>query len=38
MFDTFAKYFSGWRNYQPDAREFIDAGENVIVMHEKAGI
>ena len=39
LFDTFARYFAGWKNYQPEVTEFIDAGENVIaVLHEKAGI
>jgi ketosteroid isomerase-like protein len=39
LLDAFAQFFSGLRNYQPEAREFIDAGENVIVvLHEKAGI
>jgi ketosteroid isomerase-like protein len=39
LFETFVKYFSGWRNYQPEAREFIDAGEDVVIaLHEKAGI
>jgi ketosteroid isomerase-like protein len=36
---TLAQYLSGWRDYQPDAREFIDAGEHVVVvLHERAGI
>ena len=39
LLDVFAQFFSGLRNYQPEAREFIDAGENVsVVLHEKAGI
>jgi ketosteroid isomerase-like protein len=39
LFKTFARYFAGWKNYQPEAREFIGAGEHVItVLHEKAGI
>jgi ketosteroid isomerase-like protein len=39
LLSTFARYLSGWRNYQPEVREFIDAGENVVaVLHEKAGI
>jgi ketosteroid isomerase-like protein len=39
LFDMFAKYFSGWRNYRPEAREFIDAGDNVVVvLHEEAEI
>ena len=39
LFDTFANYFSGWKNYSPEAREYIDAGENVVVvLHEEATV
>ena len=39
LFKTFAQYLAGWKNYQPEAKEFIDAGEDVIaVLHEKASI
>jgi ketosteroid isomerase-like protein len=39
LFKTFASYLAGWKSYQPEAREFIDAVENVIVvLHEKAAI
>ena len=39
LLDTLASYLSGWTSYQPEAREYIDAGENVIVvLHEKASI
>jgi ketosteroid isomerase-like protein len=37
--DLFGTYLKGWTSYQPEAREFIDAGENVVgVLHEKAAI
>jgi uncharacterized protein len=39
LLNTFAKYLSGWRDYRPDAREFIDAGQHVVVvLHEQAQI
>ena len=39
LFRAFAAYFAGWRNYQGEVTEFIDAEENVIaVLHEKATI
>ena len=39
LFETFAQYFSGWRDYRPEAREFIEAGDDVIVLlHETASI
>jgi ketosteroid isomerase-like protein len=39
LLDTFAKYLTGWRDYHPEVREFIDAGEHVIaVLHEQARI
>jgi ketosteroid isomerase-like protein len=39
LLDALGRYFSGWTNYQPAAREFIDAGENVVVvLHEEASI
>jgi ketosteroid isomerase-like protein len=39
LFKTFARYLAGWKNYQAEPREFIDARENVIVvLHEKAAI
>ena len=39
LFETFAQYLAGWKNYQPETKEFIEAGEDVIaVVHEKAGI
>jgi ketosteroid isomerase-like protein len=39
LLETFARYLSGWRNYRPEVREYIDAGENVVVvLHETAGI
>ena len=39
LLDTVASYLSGWTSYQPEASEYIDAGENVIVvLHEKASI
>jgi ketosteroid isomerase-like protein len=39
LLNTFAQYFAGWKNYKPEVNEFIDAGENVIVvLHEKASI
>jgi ketosteroid isomerase-like protein len=39
LFKTFALYLAGWKDYQADAREFVEAGENVIVaLHEKAAI
>ena len=39
LFNTFAQYLAGWKNYRPEAREFIAAGENIVaVVHEKAGI
>jgi ketosteroid isomerase-like protein len=39
LLKTFAEYFKGWREYEPEAREFISAGKHVvIVLHEKAGI
>src|SRR3954466_5670881 len=31
LLDTFGRYLSGWRNYEAEAREFIAAGDNVIV-------
>src|SRR5918995_2487775 len=34
-----ARYLSGWTNYKPKVREFLDAGDNVVVVvHEKARI
>jgi ketosteroid isomerase-like protein len=39
LFGAFETYFSAWKSYQPEAREFIDAGEKVLgVVHEKGGI
>jgi ketosteroid isomerase-like protein len=39
LLNHFTSYLSGWTNYQAEAREFIDAGENVVVVvHEKARI
>jgi hypothetical protein len=39
LLDARGRYFSGWTNYQPAAREFIDVGENVVVvLHEEASI
>lgn len=39
LLDALATYFSGFTNYQAEAIEFIDAGENVITaLHEKAGV
>lgn len=39
LFKAFAQYFAGWKNYQPEVNELIDAGENVIaVLHETASI
>jgi len=39
LFETFAQYFSGWRDYRPEAKEFIDGGDDVIVLlHETASI
>jgi ketosteroid isomerase-like protein len=39
LINTFTQYLAGWKNYQPEATEFIAAGENiVVVVHEKAGI
>ena len=39
LFNMFAQYFAGWTNYQPRAKEFIAAGDDVIaVVHEKASI
>ena len=39
LFAAFADYYRGWREYRPDAREFIDAGDDVIVvLHETAQI
>jgi ketosteroid isomerase-like protein len=36
---VFAQYLSGWKSYRPEAREFIDAGDDVIVvLHEAARI
>ena len=35
----FVEYFEGWKNYEAETREFVDAGENVlIVVHERATI
>jgi ketosteroid isomerase-like protein len=35
--EVFATYFSGWLDYQPEIRETIDAGDDVIlVLHETA--
>ena len=34
-----AGYFSGWTDYQPEVKELIDAGENVVVvLHERVRI
>jgi ketosteroid isomerase-like protein len=39
LLDTFREYFSAWPSYQAEAREFIDAGENIVnVLHETAAI
>src|SRR5262245_41893400 len=39
LMDTWTQYFSGWRDYRPEAREFIDAGDDVIVLlHETASV
>ena len=39
LFALFETYLRGWTSYQAEAREFIDAGENVIgVIHEKTGV
>jgi ketosteroid isomerase-like protein len=39
LFETFAQYLSGWKDYRPEAREFIAAGDDVvIVLHETASI
>ena len=39
LLDIMGKYHSGWTSYEPEAREFIEAGENVVsVIHEKVSI
>ena len=39
LFETFASYYRGWRDYRPEVREFIDAGDDVVVvLHEMAQI
>ena len=39
LFKAFARYFAGWKNYQPEVKELIGAGEDVIaVLHEAASI
>jgi ketosteroid isomerase-like protein len=39
LFATFTSYLEGWRDYRPELREFIDAGDHVIVvLHETAKI
>jgi ketosteroid isomerase-like protein len=39
LLSNMAGYFAGWRDYEADVREFIDAGDDVIaVLHEAARI
>jgi ketosteroid isomerase-like protein len=39
LINTFAKYFSGWRHYEPEVREVIDAGNQVVTaLHETVGV
>jgi ketosteroid isomerase-like protein len=39
LMGVFAKYFSGWRHYEPEVREVIDAGEHVVTaIHETVGL
>jgi ketosteroid isomerase-like protein len=39
LLEVFAKYFSGWWHYKPEAHEFIDAGEQVVTgLHETVGL
>jgi ketosteroid isomerase-like protein len=39
LLDHAARFLSGWTNYQAEAREFIDAGEHVVVVvHEEGSI
>jgi ketosteroid isomerase-like protein len=39
LFRNFVEYFSGWNEYEADVREYIGAGDDVIVIqHERARI
>jgi ketosteroid isomerase-like protein len=39
LFEAFHSYYRGWRDYRPEVRDVIDAGDDVIVvLHETAKI
>jgi ketosteroid isomerase-like protein len=39
LLDTFERYLSGWKNYEPEAQELTAAGEHVVVaLHERATV
>jgi ketosteroid isomerase-like protein len=39
LLEIYGEYLSVWRTYEPEAREFIDAGDRVLgVVHEKGEI